>query len=160
MRRQILVKILSIEFPQTSCSVGQVVPCGQTDVHGEANSRFSQLFWERAKKNLLEPFNLMWQRPSHQRRPCVTSQYHILWKVECGFSPLPRALWCLVTRALWCLVTGVILVSCTVSKPSPRNGCGESFWNSQECYLRILLLLFTRTGNEATRFRVLLQITS
>ena len=157
MSRQIWVKILSIEFPQTSCywGGGRVVPCGQTDVHGEANSRVSQLFWERAKKRNCYLNRLIWCDEDlriSDGRPCVTSQYHILWTAECVFSVLPTA--------LWCLVTGVILVSCTVSKPSPRNGCGESFWNSQECYLQIFLLLFTRTGNEATWFRVLLQITS
>jgi hypothetical protein len=45
--RQIFGKTLNMKFHQNPSSGSRVVPCGQTDGHDEANSRFSQ-FYERA----------------------------------------------------------------------------------------------------------------
>jgi len=45
--RQIFEQCSNIEFHQNPSSGSGVVPCGQTDRHAEANSRFSQ-FCERA----------------------------------------------------------------------------------------------------------------
>jgi len=45
--QQIFKKILDNEFYENSSSGNQVVPCGGTDEHDEANNRFSQ-FCERA----------------------------------------------------------------------------------------------------------------
>jgi hypothetical protein len=47
--RQIFEGSSNIKFYQNPCSGSRVVPCGQTDGHGEANSRISQ-FCERAIK--------------------------------------------------------------------------------------------------------------
>jgi len=40
-------KLLNMKFQENPSSETRVVPCGQTDRHDEANSRFSQ-FCERA----------------------------------------------------------------------------------------------------------------
>jgi len=45
--RQIFKKSSNIKFHVNPSSRSRVVPCRQTDRHGEANSRFSQ-FCERA----------------------------------------------------------------------------------------------------------------
>jgi hypothetical protein len=42
--RQSFVKYSNIEFHEIPFSVSPIIPCGQTDGHDEANSRFSQLF--------------------------------------------------------------------------------------------------------------------
>jgi len=43
---QIFEKCSNIKFHESPSSKSRVVPCGQTDRHAEANSRFSQ-FYER-----------------------------------------------------------------------------------------------------------------
>ena len=45
--RHIFEKYSNTKFHENPSSGTRVVPCGQTDRHDEANSRFSQ-FWERA----------------------------------------------------------------------------------------------------------------
>jgi len=45
--RQCIEKHSNIKFHENTSSGSRVVPCGQTDGHDEANSRFSQ-FCERA----------------------------------------------------------------------------------------------------------------
>jgi hypothetical protein len=47
--RQIFEKYSNKKFRENSSSGGRVVPCGRTDRHDKANSRFSQ-FCERACK--------------------------------------------------------------------------------------------------------------
>jgi len=47
--RQIFEKSSNIKFYANPYGGSRVVPCGQTDRHGEANSRFSQ-FCKRAQK--------------------------------------------------------------------------------------------------------------
>jgi hypothetical protein len=48
---QIFEKCSNIKFNENPYSVSRVVPCGQTDRHDEANSRFSQ-FFRRAKESV------------------------------------------------------------------------------------------------------------
>jgi len=47
--RQIFEKSPNIKFHENPSSGSRVVPCGRTDRHDEANSRFPQ-FYERAQK--------------------------------------------------------------------------------------------------------------
>jgi hypothetical protein len=42
--QNILEKSSNIKFHENPSSESRVVPCGQTDRHDEANSRFSQFF--------------------------------------------------------------------------------------------------------------------
>jgi len=55
--RQVFEKKSNIKFHENPSSGSQVVPCGRTDRHDEANSRFSQLC-ERAYKNFFTTYLL------------------------------------------------------------------------------------------------------
>ena len=58
--QQIFEKSSNIKYHENQSSGSQVVPCGRTDRHGEANNRFSQ-FCELApppKKNIVEVRNM------------------------------------------------------------------------------------------------------
>jgi len=49
--RQISEKYSNTKFHENPSSGSRVVPCGRTDRHDEANSRFSQFGEERLTKN-------------------------------------------------------------------------------------------------------------
>jgi hypothetical protein len=47
----------NIKWYENPSSGSRVVPCGRTDIHDEANSRFEQFLRTRLKDNLLHPVN-------------------------------------------------------------------------------------------------------
>ena len=71
--RQIFEKYANAKFHECPSSGSRVVPCGQTDRHAEANTRFSQ-FCERAPKNDSIDFLLYYSSVFH--RVCVTCTSH------------------------------------------------------------------------------------
>jgi hypothetical protein len=150
VRRQILVKILCIEFHENPFCGLWLVPRGQTDVYDAAKSRFSQLLWERAKKLLHEPCNLMWRRTSHQRLRNITV-YVVSYSVNSS-NRAEYSFTLLLPRLSWCLVTGVIFVSYIIPKPSPSSGCGSPVENQKSATYEYFFFYFC-THTQETRPR-------
>jgi len=73
---QILEKYANIKFNENTSNGSRVDPCGETDRHDEANSRFSQ-FWESIQKTKhLQCIRRYGGLKSHSKHPvplCVST---------------------------------------------------------------------------------------
>ena len=54
--QQIFIKTSNVKFHENPSSGCRVVPCGRTDRHNEANSRFSQFYEKHLKTEILKAF--------------------------------------------------------------------------------------------------------